>query len=167
MKHPFYSLSIAFLSTLLLLLPNAAQAADSDETITEAQVIALVKKTVADITKDAPGTLDKINAAEAPYQDASNPALYTMVYDTDVIICGHPKSDLQGKSMKGKPDVQGKKFRDEIVAQALEKQTAWVDYAYQKPNSTGIFQKTTYCVAVKGSDGKMYIVCSGMYKPKS
>jgi len=144
-----------------------AHGAGDDAAITKDQVVALVKKTASDLAADALGTLAKINNGDAPYKDAKNTELYAMVYDTDVVLCGHPKADLQGKSMKGKPDVQGKKFRDEIVASAVEKQTAWVDYVYQKPGIPGIFEKTTYCEAVKGSDGKTYIVCSGMYKPKA
>jgi len=160
---PFPQLVVCLLLTAVYFCISGLGAEDK-AAITQERVVALVKRTVADMAVDAPGTLAKINKAVPPYQDPTNPALYTMAYDTDAVLCGHPRPDLQGKSMKGEPDVEGKKFRDEIVATALAKKSAWVDYAYQKPGSPGIFQKTAYCEVVKGSDGKTYIVCSGMYK---
>jgi len=41
-----------------------------------------------------------------------------------------------------------------------------VEYAYQKPGATGIFDKVAMYIKVKGSDGKDYILVSGKYKDK-
>jgi signal transduction histidine kinase len=81
-------------------------------------------------------------------------------------MIAHPRAELVGKSMKGKPDIKGKKFRDEIVERALKGETGWEDYLYQKPGETGIHPKTTYFSKAVGSDGVVYIVCSGMYQFK-
>lgn len=131
--------------------------------ITEGDVMDLVNQTSSGIAADAGGVLKKIVNAEHPYQNKDNKALYVFVYDTDVKIVAHPKKTLVGKSYKGKPDVRGKKFRDEIVEGALKNKTGWVTYAYTKPGETGIHHKKTYYMRGTGSDGKTYIVCSGMY----
>ena len=88
--------------------------------ITKDQVTQFVGKVSADIAKDVPGTLQKITDAVHPYKNKDNPAFYVFVYDTDVKIVTHPKKSLVGRSYKGKSDVKGKKFRDEIVAGALK-----------------------------------------------
>ncbi len=131
--------------------------------ITKEQVISLVEKTCEDIKADAKGTFEKIANGEHPYKDAQNPASYVFVYDTQVVIVAHPKKNLIGRSYKGKPDVRGKKFRDDIVNGALANGTGWVDYSYKKPEDTGIHQKTTYYQMVTGSDGHQYVVASGKY----
>ncbi len=132
--------------------------------VTKKMVVNLVEKVSQEITKDAPGTFAKIIKAEHPYKNKENPALYVFVYDKNVKIVAHPKKVLVGKSYKGKPDVKGKKFRDDIVNTGLKNGTGWVDYSYQKPGEKGIHAKTTYLKLVKGSDGNKYIVCAGMYK---
>jgi len=137
----------------------------SDESdITEAQAIALVQIAATHIHTDAQGTFRKIIAGESPYKDPQNSSLYVFVYDANINMIAHPNTDLVGRNFKGRADVRGKKFRDEIVAQALSKGKGWTDYHYQKPGETGIFLKTTYCEKVVGSDGKIYIVACGKYK---
>lgn len=133
------------------------------EDMTKDQVTDLVEKTCIDMTKDAKGTIEKINNAEAPYQDAKMKDLYVFIYNTSITVVAHPQKQIVGKNYKGKPDVRGKNFRDEIINEALSKGTGWVDYSYQKPGATGIFQKTTYYKLITGSDGEKYIVCSGKY----
>ena len=131
--------------------------------ITKEQVIGLVEKTCEDIKTDVKATFEKITNAEHPYKDAQNPALYVFVYTTDVVMAAHPKKSLVGRSYKGKPDVRGKKFRDDIVSGAIAGGTGWVDYSYKKPEEKGIHQKTTYYQLVTGSDGSKYVVACGKY----
>lgn len=138
---------------------------DQERAITKDQVIALVGLASEAIAKDAPSTIAKINQGQAPFKDSANPTLYVWVYDPDVVMVAHPRADLVGKSVKGKPDVKGKKFRDEIVTRGLAEGSGWVDYMYQKPGESGIHGKTTYFSKTTGSDGKVYVVCSGMYQP--
>ena len=73
------------------------------------------------------------------------------------------KTDVIGKNVKGKPDVKGKKFRDEILAKALKDGSAWVDYYFANPKTKQIARKSTYFELARGSDGKDYIVGSGKY----
>jgi polar amino acid transport system substrate-binding protein len=136
-----------------------------EDGISEEMAINLVNRTAADLESDAPGTLSKINQGLAPYKDPSNPALYSFVYNTDVVMMAHAtNASLVGVSFAGKPDAAGKKFRDEIVAGALQHGTGWEDYIYTKPNQSGLYHKTTYYKLATGSDAKQYVVCAGRFK---
>jgi polar amino acid transport system substrate-binding protein len=137
----------------------------SNDGITEAQVIALVELTAEHIEADAAGTFAKMNASEAPYLDAQKPALYSFVYDTALTMVGHAANHLLvNRNFKGKTDAAGKAFRDFILAGALANGSGWEDYIYTKPGEGGLYYKTTYYQLTDGSDGKKYIVCSGKYK---
>ncbi len=145
-------------------LPAADGDKDLEQQITDAQVTGLVKLTCTALTKDAAAVVAAINKGEAPYTDAVNPTLYVFVYDSAVTMVAHPRTELVGQSFKGKPDVKGKAFRDEIVDRALKEGTGWVFYTYQKPGDTVFYPKMTYFTRVVGSDGKTYVVCAGKYK---
>ncbi len=138
---------------------------ESDDGITDKMVTNLVNQTSDDITADAGGTLAKINNSENPYRDANIPALYTFVYDTTLTVVAHATNSLiVGATLKGKPDVSGKLFRDEILAGALTNGSGWVDYIYTKPDESGLYYKTTYYKLTTGSNGELYIVCAGKYR---
>lgn len=132
--------------------------------VSDDQIIDLVDKVSKEIETEAQGVFEKIISGLHPYKNKDNKAFYVFVYDKDVKIVAHPKKSLVGRSYKGKPDVKGKKFRDDIVNGALKNSTGWVDYSYQKPGEKGIHAKTTYYKLITGSDGKKYIVCSGKYR---
>jgi len=136
----------------------AAGLSDSQK---EAQ--ALVEKAVALISEKGDAALAEISQPEGGYY-FKDKALYAFVYDDQVVMLAHPyKPGLIGKSYKGKPDVKGKKFRDDIVTMAIKNGSGWTDYSYQKPGEKGIHEKTAYCklVTVKS---KKYIVAAGVYK---
>jgi len=132
--------------------------------VSDDQIIGLVDKVSAEIEADTQGTLEKITSGLHPYQNKDNKAFYVFVYDAGVKIVAHPKKSLVGRSYKGKPDVRGKNFRDDIVNGALKNSTGWVDYSYQKPGEKGIHAKTTYYKLITDKVGKKYIVCSGKYR---
>lgn len=135
--------------------------------ITNEQVTQMVDKTASDLANDVSGTIKKINAGEHPYRNKDNRALYVFMYDTDVTMTAHGDNiKLVGKSFKGKTDVNGKAFRDEILAKALQNGSGWEDYIYTNPGESGLYYKTTYFKLVKGNDGKTYIVCCGKFKDK-
>jgi signal transduction histidine kinase len=88
--------------------------------------------------------------------------LYAFIYDENVKMLAHPeKPELVGQSFKGKPDMKGKKFRDEIVEKALAG-GGWTEYSYQKPGATGIHKKKVLSKLAKFKD-KKYVVAVGMY----
>ena len=155
-----------FILLLTLVGLSLFAAVVSAQEVTDEEITALVSKVCQEIAADAPGTLARIVAAEHPYKNADNPAFYVFVYDTDVEIVAHPKAKLVGKSYKGKPDLKGNMFRDEIVAGALKDGTGWVNYVYQKPGEKGLRPKMTYFQLVVGSDGEQYVVCSGKYRDR-
>lgn len=134
--------------------------------VSSEQVTGLVDFTANEMEKDAPGTIARINAGEHPFWDRENRALYVFVYDTNVTIVAEADNPrLVGVQMKGKTDVAGTPFRDHLVEKALAGGSGWVDYIWMIPGENGVYYKSAYCRLVKGSDGEVYIVSSGMYTP--
>lgn len=135
------------------------------QTFSDEAVIALVDMTAAAIERDAADTFRRINAGEAPYRDPEDPALYAFVYDADLTMVAHADNiRLVGENFRGKTDVAGKAFRDEILKGALENGTGWAEYVYVSPVQQNLYYKTTYYRLTTGSDGNAYIVCSGNFK---
>jgi len=132
---------------------------------TDAEVMDLVNTTAAAIKRNVSDTFRRINAGEAPYRDPENPSLYVFVFDTNVTVVAHADNILMvGVNQRGKTDVSGRPFRDEMVAGALAHDTGWEEYIYVNPVETGLFYKTSYYRLTRGSDGNHYIVGSGNYK---
>ena len=147
-----------FLGLILLTVSSAHVSASTTEEVT-----ALVNQTKEDIEKNAFQTLAKINKGDHPYKNIDNPALYVFILDTDLYLVAHFKTPIVGRNMKGKPDVKGKLYRDEILAKALKDGSGWVDYYFENPKTKKVAHKNTFLKLVKGNNGKDYIVCSGKY----
>jgi polar amino acid transport system substrate-binding protein len=130
---------------------------------TSEEVIALVEQTSGDIAQNAFQTLAKINKGEHPYRNKDNPALYAFVLDTKLNLVAHFKTKIVGNNQRGKPDVKGNLFRDEILAVALTDGSGWVDYWFENPKTKKLAHKNTYVFLARGSNGEDYIVCSGKY----
>jgi polar amino acid transport system substrate-binding protein len=76
----------------------------------------------------------------SPYKDQDQPALYSFFYDSNLVMIGHADNPLLvNKSFAGKPDAAGKKFREEILAGALENGCGGFDYVYTKPDRSGLY----------------------------
>lgn len=134
---------------------------------TREQIIQLVDKTAEDIVLDSKGTFAKINAAEPPYMDKDNKDLYVFVYDSNVNMMAYAANpSVVGMNLRGKPDVMGNKFRDNIVDGALKNGSGWVEYVYTWTGATGLYYKTAYYKLAKGSDGNQYAVSASMCRPK-
>lgn len=137
----------------------------ADDLLTEEDAIGLVSRTADALADDAPATIRAINAGNHPYRDEKKPGLYVFAYDTDLVMVAHATNiHLVGESFKGKTDVTGKAFRDMMVAGAVANGSGWEDYVYINPAQSGLFYKNTYYQLARGSDGKDYIVCSGIFK---
>lgn len=146
---------------LISITMNASSAQTTEE------VVALVKQTKAAIEENALQTFARINRAEHPYKNKDNPSLYVFVFDTDLTVVAHAiKTKVVGKNVKGKPDVKGKKFRDEMLEIAQKDGSGWVDYYFLNPKSKKTEHKTAYIELAVGNDGKGYIVGSGKYYDK-
>lgn len=135
------------------------------QNFTDEEVMNLVNTTAAAIEANASDAFRRIDAGEPPYRDPKNPALYAFVYDTNVTIVAHADNILlAGVNFKGKTDVTGKPFSEDIVAGALKNGTGWVEYVYTNPVQMNLYYKTAYYRLTRGSDGNSYIVGSGNYK---
>jgi hypothetical protein len=133
--------------------------------LTENEVIRLVDKAVQLIKTEGVSAVEKIGDPSGQFYIPSE-SLYVFIYDENCVIKAHPfKPTLVGRSYKGKPDVRGKKFRDEIVKKAMTNGSGWTVYSYVKPNTPGIFTKKVYGKLVNVSNNH-FIVCCGMYIQK-
>ncbi len=137
-----------------------------DYPVTAEEVTDLVEFTSGEMQRDTPGTIARINAGEHPFWDSENRALYVFVYDTDLTIVAEADNPLLiGVNRKGKTDIAGTPYRDQIQEIALADGSGRVDYIWMIPEKTGIYRKSAYFRLVEGSDGDQYIVVSGLYKP--
>ena len=131
---------------------------------TDQEIIGLVKETRAALEENAGQTLESILFAEHPYKNQTNPSLYVFVLDTDLTVAAHPiMPHRAGENLKGKPDVKGKMFREEMLEKALKDGRGWVEYHYRNPQTQRDARKLTYFELATGSDGKKYIVGCGRY----
>lgn len=136
------------------------------ETFRPDQVTSLVSYTATRLSEDAKGTINRINNGEHPYRDQDNHALYVYVFDRNVTLVADADTSIAvGSNLKGKTDVAGNPFRDQIVQRALENHTGGVDYIYANPTELGVFKKSAYFQYTRGSDGNDYIVGAGLYAP--
>lgn len=143
---------------LLGVTVNFAAAQSSEE------VVALVKQTREAVEKNALQTFARINRAEHPYKNKDNPSLYIFAFDTDLNVVAHAiKTKVIGKNVKGKPDIKGKQFRDEMLTKAKKDGSGWVDYYFLNPKTKLEAHKTAYFELANGNDGKSYIIGSGKY----
>lgn len=134
--------------------------------VTREQVTRLVNFTVDALRKDAAGTLALINAGEPPFWDRENRALYVFVYDKNTTIVAEADNPrLIGVDMRGKTDIAGTPFRDQITQRAFAEGSGWVDYVWMIPEETGIYNKSAYFRLAEGSDSRPYVVVSGLYTP--
>ena len=134
--------------------------------VTAEQAMGLVNFTAGALEADAQGTIARINAGEHPFWDRENRALYVFVYSPEVTLVAEADNPrLVGMDMRWRTDVAGTAFRNQIVGEALDAGTGWVDYIWVIPEENGIYYKSAYFRLTEGSDGNQFIVASGMYLP--
>lgn len=138
----------------------------AEKTQEREQITNLVNLTADAISRDASGTIARIQNSIHPYKDRNDPSLYVYIYDTGVtLIANAGDPSLAGMNFAGKKDAMGKKFRDEIVSGAMKQGSGFVSYTFSNPVESGLFYKEAYYTLVTGSDKKQYVVCAGRYVP--
>lgn len=126
---------------------------------TEKDAIALVEKGAALIkSKGKEEMIKRINAKDPDFVQDS---LYLFIADLKTgFLVSHPMNPaLVGKDLTDVPDVNGKKFRREIITLAAKQGTGWVDYSYKNPASGKVEPKTTYFMRVDD-----VVLEAGIYK---
>ncbi|SEM66870.1 cytochrome c [Syntrophus gentianae] len=141
------------------------------QTATKEDAMAMVERAGKLIEEKGDAALAAISDPKGEFINRKK-ALYVFVYDENIVVVAHPYlHELIGQCLKGKPDDQGRMFRDEIVGKALTKGSGWTEYSYQKPIESAEgevlyqtkYKKNTYGKLFKYGD-KKYIVCSGTYE---
>ncbi len=151
-------LSICLYSSILWANPEA-----------EFAVKKLLLETSNDISKNTKGTFEKIKSGSVPYKQGE---FYVFVYDLNLNMVAHYDKNLVGVNLKGKADVCGCLFRDEIYnrvtnsvgdtnCRASDKD--FVYYVYKNPNTGKLEHKKAFYKLTKGTDGRTYVVVSGIY----
>jgi cytochrome c len=127
----------------LAVASGAAWAEPSDK-----DAIALVDKGAAFLK--AKGKDEMIKRIVAKDPDFVQPALYLFMCDLKTgVLLAHPMNPaLVGKDLTDVPDINGKKFRRDIIDLAAKDGKGWVDYAYKNPNNGKVEPKTTYVMRV-------------------
>ena len=126
---------------------------------TEKDAIALVEKGAAFMkSKGKEEMIKRINAKDPDFVQGS---LYLFMCDLKTgFLVSHPMNPaLVGKDLTDVGDVNGKKFRREIIELAAKQGKGWVDYAYKNPVSGKIEPKTTYIMRVDD-----VVLEAGIYK---
>jgi signal transduction histidine kinase len=106
-------------------------------------------------------------AAYSELRDQTGPFMFMDTYvfvDTadGIEVVNGAQPSMEGTSLKGLTDVNGKKVADEYIAAAMRDVSAWVDYYWYRPGDHTPSRKQTYVRKVLfGND--TYIVGSGFY----
>ncbi len=80
------------------------------------------------------------------------------------IVAEADNPHLIGVNMKGKTDIAGTPFRDQIVQRALKREAAGWIYLADPGGERDLLQVSLFRL-VEGSDNQEYIVVSGIYRP--
>ena len=150
------SLKIFSIVSTILLLLTAIAVGGSFRDVDDKEIMNIVKEGVELIQSEGEEAFSVINKRESRFNKDN---LLLSVYDSKVTLMAHPNLLIYiGKNFKGTHDVQGKKFRDEIVEKGL-KGGGWTKYVYKDHKNHGLHFRKVYSNAVE-HDGRKYIVAA-------
>lgn len=120
---------------------------------------------------EACALLEKEGTAAFPkFQGKDSPFIYEGTYIwihglSDGVMLMHPiKYKLNGQSIIGMKDTDGKRFFATMNKVVRENGSGWVEYQWPKPGSTESIHKVSYVKGCKTADGIDVVVGSGLYK---
>jgi signal transduction histidine kinase len=149
----FRKISIALTTVLLL---TAIATGGTFRHVDDEEIVSIVQEGIELLKHKGKEAFSDINKRNGRF-NRDNLLLY--VYDTDVTLMAHPKMVRHiGKNLKGSPDVEGKKYRDEIVEKGL-KGGGWTMYTYQEHEGHGLHFRKVYSNIVE-HNGIKYIVAA-------
>ncbi|MCM8738567.1 cache domain-containing protein [Azospirillum sp. A1-3] len=95
-----------------------------------------------------------INDKSGPFHDGD---VYVFVHDTTGLVKAHGGfPNYIGKNTVGATDLDGKTFVKDITQ---VKDTGWIDYKWQDPQTKAVAEKTVYVKRVND-----LLICAGAYK---
>jgi signal transduction histidine kinase len=122
------------------------------------------KENVAKAEKfyEANGKEKTIEELNNPKGQFSQGEAYVFAYDLTGTVIAHPvNAKLVGMNNVDVPDVDGKLWRQEVLAKVKADGIAVVDYKWKNPTTNKVEEKTSYCKKV----GDIILV-AGTYKAK-
>jgi cytochrome c len=150
----------ALLFAAVFALPSAwAAPAPAVAEPTAKDAIAMCERGVALVKAKGKEELAKRILAKDP--EFVQGKLYVTLRDlnTGFVLAHAFNPSIIGKDLLEVPDVNGKKYRLEIVEMAKKNGKGWVDYHYRNPTTNLIEPKTTYFVKVDD-----VVLEAGIYK---
>lgn len=127
---------------------------------TAAQAVKLVQRAIQ-YGKQFGGEKLILETNQGIFHVGSGSELYVSVYDEAGMVraIGYNAQKLVGTNGMGYKDVDGKLFFKEIITQAKEKGSGWVDYKWKNPTTDAVQAKSTYFESWNG-----LVICAGIYK---
>lgn len=146
-------LATAFCFCLAVVFSLPSLAADEHGTPDDAK--AMVLKAVQYMKENGP---EKTFAAVMdPNGGFHNKDIYVFIHDTTGLVKAHGGFPAYvGRNTVGVTDVDGKPFVKEITE---VKDSGWIDYKWQNPQTKAVAEKTVYVANVSG-----LLICAGAYK---
>jgi cytochrome c len=142
-------LLISLLFLAVALVAHGAAAATPDEAKAMAEKAARYLQENGEATAFA-----AINDTAGPFRRGD---LYVFVHDVTGMVRAHGgNAALIGKNTVRLMDVDGKAFVKEMIE---VKDTGWVDYKWQNPETKALSPKTVY--VIRQGD---YLICAGAYR---
>jgi methyl-accepting chemotaxis protein len=140
---------------------EAACAASATTKPTAEMIVAKVNKACELLSKEGKAAFPKFKGKDSEFIFAGT---YVWIHDFHPTMLMHPiKYKLDGKSVAGMKDSNGKFLFVEMNKIAKEKGAGWVDYVWPKPGEEKASQKVSYVKMCKTPDGEELVVGIGVY----
>jgi cytochrome c len=107
----------------------------------------------------------KANGREKALAEFNNPKgqfvkgdLYIYVFDLNAKLLAHPYNPMVGQDLTKVKDPDGRFFAVDVINDAKEKGSGWIDCRWENPVTKKVEPKTVYFEKVDG-----VVICSGAY----
>lgn len=146
-----------YVTAIVLMIVSINSAWAIDKGTPYRDLMSLVQKTSVLVQEDAQQAFKNINESGLTIP-------YVFVLDTNLVVVAHAASpETVGMNRTGVNDSNGKDYTNVMLTKALTSGSGWVDYMHVNPSTGKDTNKLSYIEMVTGSDGKGYIVGSGLY----
>ncbi|MDY7038870.1 MAG: cache domain-containing protein [Thermodesulfobacteriota bacterium] len=131
---------------------------EAKEQISPKEAASLVKKAIAIVEEKGKAGFEELRGNDFVFG-----RIYPVITDYSGRVFLHPtKPHLEGRSLLGMKDRDGKRFVAEMIALAREHGSGWVEYMWPKPGEKDPSTKVSY-VAKGQCDGVDVICIVGLY----
>jgi len=113
------------------------------------------------IEKEGTAAFPKFKGKHSPFLFAGT---YIWIHDMSAVMKMHPtKWDMEGQTLLGVKDVNGKLFFTEMNQCAKTRGSCWIDYMWPKPGETEPSHKASYVKLCRTPEGEKLVLGCGSY----